>query len=275
MVLEVIFLTLGLKIFKAKYRVGIGSSGLLKEGQLILLMTRPLGIRSVTNPLQTSGAADPENIDDARQNAPRTVLTLDRIVSLEDFKNFAQGFAGIGKAKASSIWLGGSNIVLLTVVDTVGQKIDYITDLYTNLVNAIESFKDPIIEFRVESFNPRVFNVEAKILVSYDRKFEDIKPKVEAVLKNLFSFKMRDFGQAVTIAEVISSIQGVEGVIAVDIDALYEYDPAIDITSQRSYNELIYAKGIPTNNGTMLVVVVPSLLVINPDGIKLTEMSKL
>jgi predicted phage baseplate assembly protein len=265
----------GLENIQAKYRVGIGSSGLLKEGQLSILMTRPLGIRSVTNPLQTSGAANPENIDDARQNAPRTVLTLDRIVSLEDFKNFAQGFAGIGKANASSIWLGGSNIVLLTVVDTVGQKINDITDLYINLVNAIESFKDPIIEFRVESFNPRVFNLEAKILVLNNRKFEDIKSKVEAVLKNTFSFKMREFGQAITIAEVVSSIQGFEGVIAVDIDALYEYDPTIDIASQRSYNELIYAKSIATNDETMMMMMVPSLLVINPGGIKLTEMSKL
>jgi len=265
----------GLENIKAQYRVGIGSSGMLKEGQLSLLMTRPLGVRSVTNPLKSSGAADPENIDDARQNAPRTVLTLDRIVSLEDFKNFAQGFAGIGKAKSSSIWLDGSNIVLLTVVDTSGEKIDYVADLYINLVNAIESFKDPIIQFRVESFNPKLFNVEAKVLVSNDSKFENIKPNVEAALKNVFSFKMRDFGQAVTIAEVISTIQGVEGVIAVDIDALYEYDPATDITSQQGYNKIIYAKGIPTNNRLMTVVAVPSLLVINPDGIKLTEMSKL
>lgn len=82
----------GQENIKAEYRVGLGSSGMLKKDQLALLMTRPLGVRGVTNPLKTTGGADPENLNDARKNAPRTVLTLDRIVSLQDFKNFAQGF---------------------------------------------------------------------------------------------------------------------------------------------------------------------------------------
>ena len=44
---------------------------------------RPLGVKGVTNPLDAGGAQDPEQLDDARANAPLKVLTLDRIVSLQ------------------------------------------------------------------------------------------------------------------------------------------------------------------------------------------------
>jgi hypothetical protein len=88
----------------AQYRVGTGLAGMLDAGQLSLLLTRPLGVKGVVNPLPTTGAADPESPDDARRNAPLTVLTLDRIVSLQDYEDFARAFAGVGKSKATRVW---------------------------------------------------------------------------------------------------------------------------------------------------------------------------
>ena len=60
-----------------------------KAGKLTLLLSPPLGVKSVTNPFPATGAADPETLDRARDNAPLTVLTFDRIVSLQDFEDFA------------------------------------------------------------------------------------------------------------------------------------------------------------------------------------------
>ena len=45
----------------------------------------------------SSGGEDPESRDQARRNAPLTVKTLDRIVSLTDFEDFARAFSGIGR----------------------------------------------------------------------------------------------------------------------------------------------------------------------------------
>ena len=70
-------------------------------------MTRPLGVKSVTNPIAAAGAQDPQARDDARVNAPLTVRTLDRIVSLSDYEDFARAFAGIGKAMAVWVWIEG------------------------------------------------------------------------------------------------------------------------------------------------------------------------
>src|SRR5262249_40206610 len=69
---------------RATYRKGIGIGGLLKADQLTLLMTRPLGVKGVTNPVAAAGAADPETLDGSRRQAPLTVTTLDRLVSLRD-----------------------------------------------------------------------------------------------------------------------------------------------------------------------------------------------
>ena len=44
---------------RAKYRKGIGVDGLVKAGQLTSLLTRPLGIKSVTNPRRRDRRAGP------------------------------------------------------------------------------------------------------------------------------------------------------------------------------------------------------------------------
>jgi hypothetical protein len=44
---------------------------------------------------------------------------------------------------------------------------------------------------------------------------------VEAALRERFSFAARAFAQPVMLSEVIAVIQGVAGVIAVDVDKLY------------------------------------------------------
>src|SRR5262249_38778624 len=48
---------------RVTYRKGIGIGGLVKAGQLTSLLTRPLGIKTVANPEDASGAQDRESLD--------------------------------------------------------------------------------------------------------------------------------------------------------------------------------------------------------------------
>ena len=91
---------------------------MVQAGQLSLLMKRPLGVLAVTNPQDAQGGEDRESLDNGRANAPLTILTLDRIVSLEDYQNFAQAFAGIAKALATWTWNGQVRGVFVTVAGT-------------------------------------------------------------------------------------------------------------------------------------------------------------
>ncbi len=213
----------GVENVTAVYRSGIGLDGEVIAGSLTLLMTRPLGVRSVTNPLTASGAESPENLSDARQNAPVTVLTLDRIVSLRDFENLARSFAGIGKAHASALKIGQSHVVHITVAAANGSEVD--SESKEDLCDAIDLVRDPIERVHIDSFQLRTFTIEADILIDPRYLAEEVLAEVEASLQNTFSFENRDFGQPVTAAEVLSFMQAVEGVVAVDLNRL-ELDPA-------------------------------------------------
>jgi predicted phage baseplate assembly protein len=225
----------GMENIVAKYRVGIGTVGMLNESQITLLMNRPLGVRSVINPIAPAGAADPEDLDNARQNASLTVLAMDRIVSFTDCENFVRSFAGIGKAQATLINSSEKKtFVIVTIMSSIGQAIEPTSDLYKNLLEAIDAAKDPLIQIGLGSFNQKLFNIEAKILVAKDRRFENVKANVEAALYNVFSFNSRQFSQSVTLSEIIAIIEKVEGVVATDIDALYLFDPSPALLSWKN-----------------------------------------
>jgi hypothetical protein len=212
----------------ATYRNGIGPDGEVDFESLTLLQSRPLGISEVTNPLPASGAAAPEELSDAQHNAPLTVLTLDRIVSLRDFEYFVRSFAGIGKTQAVSISQGQSKVVQITIASSSGSVVDRGSDLYCNLVKAIDAMRDPVARVRerviVDSFSLQTFSIQAGIIIDARYLAEDVMARAEADLKRTFSFENRNFGQFVTAAEVLAVIQAVEGVIAVDLDKLERDD---------------------------------------------------
>ncbi|MBD2158530.1 putative baseplate assembly protein [Leptolyngbya sp. FACHB-16] len=210
---------------RATYRSGIGHVGEVKAGSLILLQNRPLGIREVTNPLPAGGAADRDSFEIVRKNAPRTVLTLNHVVSLRDFENFARSFAGIGKAQASLIWTGEMRQIYITVADENGKAVP--RELCNTLRDAIAAAGNALQPIQVVPYDPKegLFNLEAKILVGDRYRFETVKPQIQQALSHAFSFHQREFGQGVAASQVIQIIQSVEGVVAVDLDALYLSPP--------------------------------------------------
>jgi hypothetical protein len=246
----------------AVYRSGTGLSGQVDADLLTLLKTRPLGVKSVTNPLAASGAADPEKMDDARTNAPLTVRTLDRIVSLQDYEDFARTFSGIGKAQAVALWNGEHHLVHLTIAGADGKPVDPASDLYENLVDAINAIRDPAQMVRVDQFDSLLFNLKANLVIDTRYIAADVLSDAEGVLKEAFAFARRTFGQPVTAAEVVTILQGVEGVIAVDLDALH-------LTGTTEVLNQILATDIAhVDNG---VIHHAQLLLINTLGIKLLE----
>ena len=206
---------------RAKYRKGIGVGGLVKAGQLTSLLTRPLGLKSVTNPEEATGAADPESLADARTNAPLTVLTLDRTVSLQDYEDFSRAFAGVAKALATWTWDGQTKRVFITVAGPKGAEIKADSDTYANLLAALRLAGDPFVSLRVKSYRPAYFRVAGKVKVNPDYETDAVLAAVKNALRNQFSFDVRAFGQPVFLSEAIAGVQAVAGVTAVDVSKLY------------------------------------------------------
>ncbi len=205
----------------ATYRTGIGPEGEVASGSLALLQTKPLGIKAVTNPLPATGSGAPETLELARANAPRKVLTLDRVVSLQDYEDFARGRAGIGKAKARELWEGETRLVHITIASESGAEVGPETNLYQSLLAAIRRFHEPSREVRIGSYQLQKFALEAAILVDERYEKEKVLPRVKANLENAFSFPQREFGEGVSLAEVIAEIHKVREVTAADVNQLY------------------------------------------------------
>ena len=219
------------------YRVGIGSVGAVPADKLTILKTRPQGLKAATNPLPATGAEDPEKLADARINAPVTVLTLDRLVSVTDYEDYASAYPGIGKAQAVRLWDGRRWWVHLTLATSEGAPVDDTSDLHRSLTADIDAHRDPVQRVMFDTFVERRFRFRAKVRVDDAYLYEEVIESVKDVLTEAFSFEARTFGQAVTGAEIIALIHGVTGVVAMDLDALwYDGDPVpTDATSPASW----------------------------------------
>lgn len=209
----------GVENVKAVYRQGIGAGGNVKAGQVNLLLARPLGVRSVVNPLRASGGADREDRDTARANAPLAIGALDRLVSLPDYGDFARTFAGIGKALAARISDRQRDLVQLTIAGVDDIPIDTNADLYQNLLTALKAYGDPSLPVRVDVREAVMLVLSAKLRIAADRKWEVVVQTVRDTLNDLLGFCRRNLAESVALGPIIAAMQAVPGVVYVDVDA--------------------------------------------------------
>jgi predicted phage baseplate assembly protein len=215
----------GIENVRATYRKGIGAAGNVDANRLTLLLTRPAGVRGVTNPLPASGGTDPEPRDEIRSNAPVTIMTMDRIVSLQDYEDFARAFAGVAKALASPwIWSGHARGVFLTVAGADGADLPPDGRTYANLLAAIQKAGGSHIPVRMESYRKAFFRLAGTVTVSSDAQTDLVVAAVESALRSSFSFEARALGQPVNLSDVMAVMQAVPGVVAIDLDDLRRTD---------------------------------------------------
>lgn len=210
---------------QAAYRQGIGLAGMVQAGQLSMLVSRPLGLKDIGNPLASTGAGDPETIDDARANAPIRVRTLDRIVSLEDFEDFCRASAGIAKARVTWAWTGSRDVACVTVAGADGAAVVPGSPQYTNLLAAMLAAGDGTVPAALASYVAVTFSMAATISVDPSRDGPTVLAAVKAALRRAFSFDARDFMQPVFRSEVITVMQDVPGVVALTLDG-FNYSAA-------------------------------------------------
>lgn len=256
----------------ATYRVGLGLDGQVKADTLTTLLTRPLGAKAVTNSLPAAGAADPEQLADARDNAPLTVLTLDRVVSLRDHEDFARAFAGVGKARADVVWDGERLLVHLTVAAADGSALDPSGDTYQNLHAALDAARHASRPVVLAPHVPLRFGLSARVATDPALLREDVLAAVHAALADAFGFPARGFGQGVAASQIMTVMQNVPGVVAVDLDAIGYISANNTLAAQ---NPLI-APNLPARlarrdaNGVLRGA---ELLLLSPEHVTLAELA--
>jgi hypothetical protein len=243
---------------RADYRKGIGSAGNVVAGQLSQALDRPQGLKAVTNPSPATGGADPDSAATARVNAPLHVLTLDRVVSLEDYQNYALAFAGIAQALATWTWVGRTRSIFLTVAGANGLVLEQDQAPITNLIKALRGAGNPYVPITVVSYVPIYFEAGANVSIDtddYDATL--VLAQVWQTLATAFSFAHRQIGQGVAQSEVIALIQSVPGVIGCELTVfnLQGYSattPLPDVLQAAS--PVAGTQGTPTQGAQMLLL---------------------
>lgn len=256
----------GVENVVATYRTGIGAVGMAKADQINIALTRPLGVNAVTNPAAPTGAQDPETLDGARTNAPLTVSTLDRVVSVSDYADFARGFAGAGKASSTLAWSGEKRVVFVTIASADGSPLPPDSETYRNLIAAINDLSPSDHHFMVVDYVPRPFRMKAAILPVPGLDFAVAAARVQAAMTARFSFAARDLGQSLSVGELVAAMQNVDGVAAARLDLLAFVVP--DPVNTRPDRLLPGAVGL---NGS--VILPAGLIMLAPGGLELAEMA--
>ena len=209
----------GLENLRAVYRNGIGKGGNVQALQISQLGDRPLGVTEVVNPLPATGGADAESRDQGRRNAPLATTALDRLVSVQDYADFARTFAGISKASAAELPGRHGRVVHVTIAGLDDIPIAEDSDLFRNLRTALVRYGDPIQPVQLAVRDRILLVISAGVKVMTDYLWEKVGPKVCAVLLDTLGFDKRELGQDAFLSEAIAAMQAVEGVEYVDVNA--------------------------------------------------------
>jgi hypothetical protein len=209
----------GVENVRAEYRSGIGKAGNVQAAQISLLVSRPLGVKEVVNPLAATGGADKESRDQARRNAPLAVKALDRLVSVRDYQDFARTFGGVGKAYANELPDGRRQVVHVTIAGVDDIPIDAGSDLFINLYKALRDYGDPLQSVQLATRGLMLIVLSASVKILGDYQWPAVAAELRSRLLAAYGFERRELGQAVALSEIVGVMQAVPGVDYVDVDA--------------------------------------------------------
>ena len=197
---------------RVRYRAGSGlwgnapASGLEKP-----VNPHPL-IKAVHQPVQAAGGGDMEDMVSLRDNAPSTLLALERAVSLSDFSHLAAAQSSIWQARAHSQILHGGRTqsVRVVIVPANGIKSQ-------ETIDAIQSFLKkhalPGLQVTVDSFVVEHVSLSITVRVRTDEFIaEQVEKAVASALKDYFTLKNRKLGEHFYLSEAYKIVEGVQGV---------------------------------------------------------------
>lgn len=243
----------------ATYRQGLGHEGNVRADQITTALDRPTGLTSLVNPVPAAGGVDPETIHGARENAPDTVRTFDRAVSLRDFADLAREFAGVAKALATWVWDGEERVAYVTVGGENGAPLGSLSELRAYL----DLRRDPNRALRVAEYRPVPFVVAVTIDAAPDRRNDDVTTAVTDAITAYFAYDARTFAQAVHLSDIYAVIHEVAGVVSAVITELrYKHSVVM--------SPLVHAPILPASHDPATGYIMAAELAVLDDAVDLT-----
>jgi hypothetical protein len=209
----------------ARYRVGAGLVGNLDAGALDDLVRPVPKVDAVRQPMAATGGGQGDDADDIRHNAPRSVLALDRCVSLEDHAALAARRSDVWEAHARRR-RGGQGVfehVEVVVVPAGGRALG--TTTAGAIRDALTAASPPSVRITVRGFVH--VEVALRVTVGVDPTAfdpDEVRDAVADACRAAFSVRSRGLGRRLGRSAVLRVAEGVRGVA----DAHAVIDPAVE-----------------------------------------------
>jgi predicted phage baseplate assembly protein len=219
----------------ATYRTGQGSAGNVRTHQVTQLLSRPLTVAGVDNPLPGSGGSDGDGPSDLRSRAPVGLASLGRLVSVADATDLVLSWAGVGKAHAVRGTLGGAEIVALTVAGVAPEALLAGDELLTSLAAALVAAGRPEAPVVVVPAPIYLIVLAARVRCAPDCDWATVSDELRSALTSAFGYDQRRLGENIVLSEIVAvahSVPGVESFTVTGITLISSAATAKDIAGR-------------------------------------------
>lgn len=231
----------GAQIF-ATYRVGGGVEGNVAANTIKYIITNATAGLSVLNKYvsgtddgSASGGADPESTDSIRINAPLSVRSLNRAVSLSDYSSLVVQVSGVAKAIAIADVYSSVTVFFAPYGDK-GVQIDGVTPstVFNTLKTTVQDYlvdkipANTTVTFQPPSYVPVLLEASITCLPQYKQSL--VEADVNSIISELFAFDNVAFADRITLQDVLGAIAAVPGVAYSQITKLVRQDQNITKT---------------------------------------------
>jgi hypothetical protein len=227
------------------YRVGGGSRGNINSNFINSNITctdagaQRTGV--VTNITKATGGADAETVTHAKKYAPLTFSRQDRVVTLDDYTNFANTFISdygtVGKAVAATrkAYCSGNIIDIYVVEKASDLQVQKASPTFKKeLIDALQTKK--MVTDEIVAVDGLVRTLDLNITVKVDRELQSkeqlIKSKVRNAVLTYMSVDNREFGETLILSDLNRAIFELDEVRISSVDNLTQ-------NVQVDFNELI------------------------------------
>ncbi len=196
-------------------RKGVGLVGNLGRDSLVKLKQPYSLVTGVLQPLDASGGSDIEPTSSMRENAPESILTLNRAVSISDFSALATAHASIWQAQAFAATSDRPSrfrgeMVRVVAVPAGGGLLE---ELKSDLRIMLQSRAMPGVVVQVDDYRPLEFDLKVRIRIdtgAYDP--DQVAFAVKTALESTFKAENRTLGDGLYRSQIYTVVEAIEGV---------------------------------------------------------------
>jgi len=197
---------------RIQHRVGAGLSGNLAPFSLEKeVKPHPL-INGLLQPMASTGGNDMEAVDSMRVNAPASVLTIERAVSLTDFTHLAAANSSVWQARAFRLppGPGRADRIEVAVVPAGGGSLGPLAESLTDFLTAHAL---PGVQVSVTAYQAVILDLTLTLRIKEDEFDPDLVAEaVRQALLKAFALGKAKLGEPLFRSQVFAVVEAVAGV---------------------------------------------------------------